>query len=332
MIQKAFADESMGITQIKEWYRRFKNGRTSVDSDPRSGRPSLTTTPENIERVRLAIEGDRRLTVRELENDLGIPKTTVWEILNQILGMTRVCAKFIPKLLTTEQKDFRSEIAQDNLEIVSDDENVLKKVITGYESWVYGCDLEIKQEYSQWNCPDEPRPKKARQSRSHVKSMLIIFFDCEGVVHYEFAPTGQTINKEYYVEVLKRLLDAVRIKRPHFWSSGDWLLHHENAPAHSSNLVQQFLAKHKIVQLRQPPYSPDIAPCDFWMFPKLKTALKGMRFDDIETIQSNATRELNAIPKSAFEDCFKIWKHRWERVVQSNGDYFEGCQGPDDEE
>ena len=68
MIQKAFVDESMGIRQIKEWYRRFNNARTSVDSDPRSGRLSLTTTPENIERVRPAVEGDRRLTVRELEN------------------------------------------------------------------------------------------------------------------------------------------------------------------------------------------------------------------------------------------------------------------------
>ena len=77
MIQKAFVDDSMGITQKKEWYRRFKNGRTFVDSDPRSGRHSLTTTPENIERVRLAIERVRRLTVRELENDLRIPKTTV---------------------------------------------------------------------------------------------------------------------------------------------------------------------------------------------------------------------------------------------------------------
>ena len=143
----------------------------------------------------------------------------------------------------------------------------------------------------------------------HVKSMLIIFFDYEGVVHYEFASRSQTINKEYYVEVLKRLRDAVRRKRRRFWSSGDWLLYHNNAPAHSSDLVQQFLAKHKIVQLRQPPYSPHIAPCDFWMFPKLKMALKGKRFDDIETIQSNATRELKAIPKSAFEDCFKMWKH-----------------------
>ena len=61
-------------------------------------------------------------------------------------------------------------------------------------------------------------------------------------------------------------------------------------------------------------------------------ALKGKRFDDIETIQSNAMRELKAIPKFAFEYCFKMWEHRWERVVQSNGDYFERCHGPDDEE
>ena len=61
-------------------------------------------------------------------------------------------------------------------------------------------------------------------------------------------------------------------------------------------------------------------------------ALKGKRFDDIETFQSNATRELKAISKSAFEDCFKMWKHRWKRAIQLNGDYFEGCHGPDDAE
>ena len=92
MMQKAFENECMSKTRIKEWYNRFKGGRTSVDSDSRSGRPSTTKTLDHIELMRLAIEGDRRLTVRELENNLGIPKTTVWEILNKILGMTGVCA------------------------------------------------------------------------------------------------------------------------------------------------------------------------------------------------------------------------------------------------
>ena len=82
MMQKAFGNECISRTRIKEWYNRFKRGCTSVDNDSHSRRPSTTKTLDNIERVRLAIEGDRLLTVRELENDLGIPKTTVWEILN----------------------------------------------------------------------------------------------------------------------------------------------------------------------------------------------------------------------------------------------------------
>ena len=92
MMQKALGNECINKTRIKEWYNRFKGGRTSVDSDSRSGRPSTKKKLNNIERVRLAIEGDRRLTIRELENDLGIPKTTVWEILNKILEMTSMCA------------------------------------------------------------------------------------------------------------------------------------------------------------------------------------------------------------------------------------------------
>ena len=92
MMQKTFRNECMSKTRIKEWYNRFKGDRTSIDSDSRSGRPSTTKTLDNIEQVRLATEDDRRLSVRELENNLGIPKTTVSESLNKILGMTRVCA------------------------------------------------------------------------------------------------------------------------------------------------------------------------------------------------------------------------------------------------
>ena len=64
MMQKVLGNECMSKTRIKEWYNRFKRGRTSVDIDSRSDRPSTTKTLDNIERVRLAIEGDRRLTVR----------------------------------------------------------------------------------------------------------------------------------------------------------------------------------------------------------------------------------------------------------------------------
>ena len=86
-------------TNIKEWYNRFKGDRTSVDSDSLSGRPSKIKTLDNIERVRLAIEGDRRLTVRELEDDLGIPKITVWKILNKIFFFTTITRQRIYRIL-----------------------------------------------------------------------------------------------------------------------------------------------------------------------------------------------------------------------------------------
>ena len=73
-------------------------------------------------------------------------------------------------------------------------------------------------------------------------------------------------------------------------------------------------------------------PCDFWLFPKLKKPLKGQRFDDKTTVENNATSVFKAIPKSEFQDCFEKWKHRWNRVIQLNGDYFEGCHPPDNEE
>ncbi|XP_042243425.1 protein GVQW3-like [Homarus americanus] len=105
MMKKAFGDDSMSEAQIKLWYKRFKDGRESVESDPRSGKPSTSRTTENVERVRVAINENRRLTVRELE-DLGLPRTSVSEILMQDLGMKRVAPKFVPRLLPRELRNF----------------------------------------------------------------------------------------------------------------------------------------------------------------------------------------------------------------------------------
>lgn len=88
--------------------------------------------------------------VRQPEDDLGIPKSTVWRIFSENLGLTHVCAKFIPKLLSEQQKNLRLEIAQNNLEIIKSDENLLKKVIIGDESWFYSYNPKTKQQSSQW--------------------------------------------------------------------------------------------------------------------------------------------------------------------------------------
>lgn len=166
-----------------------------------------------------------------------------------------------------------------------------------------------------------PRPKKARMSKSRTKTMLVAFFDARGIVHSEFVPPGQTVNAAYYLEVLKRLKRKVTSKRSAI--KDDWKLHHDNAPSHTAFLVTNYLARIHLGVVPQPPYSPDLSPPDFFLFPRLKRALKGKRWDSIEDIQENVVAALKDIPKEAYEDAFRAWKTRLQKCIDAGGAYFE---------
>ena len=142
---------------------------------------------------------------------------------------------------------------------------------------------------------------KARKSKSKVK----VIFDIQGIVHFEFLPQGQTVNQTVYKEILQRLVRSVREKRRCLWEANAWALHRDNTPAHTSLSICQFLAERNIATLEHPPYSPDLAPCDFFLFPKIKSVLKRTHFSDIDSVKKAATTELKKIPENAFQKCFE---------------------------
>jgi hypothetical protein len=137
-IQQAFGDDAMSISWIKEWYNCFKNCSTSVDSKPCSSRPSTSRNDNVIEQVRTAIMQDLRITVREIETELGVSIGSVHSILTKDLHMRRVSAKFVSKLLKMEQKQCHLDIAQDMLDNANSDPNFLNTMITGNKRGVYG--------------------------------------------------------------------------------------------------------------------------------------------------------------------------------------------------
>jgi len=273
--------------------------------------------------VRELIRANRRLTIRELSVEVGVSYGTCQAILTQDLNMRPVAAKFVPRILTAEEKDWPLSVATNMVQEAESDENFMGQIITDDETWVYGYDPETKRQSSQWKSADSQRPKKARQVRSKVKVMLIVFFVMEGIVHYEYVPQGQTVNQQFYLQVLKRLRLAFSRKRPQKRAAGVWALHHENAQAQTAHSIQVFLASHGIPVVQQLPYSPDMVPCDFWLFPHLKTVLNGKRFEDIDAIKKNATSTLNIIPKDSFQKCFQQWQDCWKQCVSSQGEYFE---------
>ena len=104
--------------------------------------------------------------------------------------------------------------------------------------------------------------KKARMSHSKFKAMSIVFFDIQGIVMAEWVPSGQTVNQQYYIEVLTKLCERVRIKRPELWRNG-WILHQDNAPAHNALSVKQFLANKKSLCLSTHPTLQTSLPATF---------------------------------------------------------------------
>ena len=147
-----------------------------------------------------------------------------------------------------------------------------------------------------WFSTPEEGVAKSQQDQDHVNCVLWLGRCCPS----QYTPPGQTINKACYLNVLCCLRDAIWQKQLQLWAAGDWQLHHDNRPAHASRPVQSFLAKHQIIQLTQPHYSPDLAPCDFWLFKKLRLPMKGKRFQTVDEVQENTMGLFVAIPTKDF--------------------------------
>jgi transposase len=107
------------------------------------------------------------------------------------------------------------------------------------------------------------------------------------------------------------------------WQNG-WILHQDYAPAHNALSVKQFLANKNITVMEHPPYSPDLAPCDFYLSPTITSVLNGTHFLSVEDVKVNTTAILNSLTENDMQNCFERWQHRMQLCVNSEGNYLEG--------
>ena len=166
--------------------------------------------------------------------------------------------------------------------------------------------------------------RKRAWSSPNSKQWWWFFFDIRGVIYIDWVPEGKTVNQVYYKNVLTTFRERVPRRRPDMWKNAWWILHHDNVPAQNALSVKRYLGKNNIPVMELPPYSPDLAPCDIFLFPKVKSALKGTRFESVNEVKAKATQLLNSTAQDDLQHSFQKWKIRMERCRERGGDYIEG--------
>lgn len=318
-----YGDPSPGKTMVYKWHGLFKLGRESIEDDPRSGRPIEATTSKIVEKVEKLVLEDARLKKKQLTALVGVSETTILRILHEHLGMTKVSARWVPRMLTPHQRQQRIDACSSFLERCGEENtSILKRIVTGDETWVHHFEPESKQESMQWHKKGTPPPKKFKVSESAGKLMATIFWDCQGILMIDYKDKGVNITGEYYAALLERLREAIKEKRRGKLTKGVLLLH-DNAPVHKSRIATAALDRCGFEQLEHPPYSPDLAPSDYYLFPNLKKELRGRKFHTDDEVKEAISAHFDSKEENYYFVGLEKLITRSNKCIKLKGDYIE---------
>lgn len=317
-------DSSPALRTIQKWAQRFREGRKSVTDDPRSGAPRVAVTPDTISHVENLISRDPHSSVEEVAQEANISVGSAATILTQHLHLKKLHARWIPHILKDHEKENRMESARSLLNRFRRwGEKGMRGIVTGDETYLHFFEPASRTERMTWRQPGEAPPTSQRPSAFTEKVLYIFFFSADGEVSRIVVPKGSTVTGAYYCEtVLPQVERDFRRMHPEL----QLRLHDDNAPPHRCQNVLDYLEEQDITRVCHPAYSPDLAPCDFWLFPKLKLALRGQRFSSRQSLGRAVSQAIQDIPQNEWSACFQEWKRRLQLCVDNKGEYFEHLQ------
>ena len=194
----------------------------------------------------------------------------------------------------------------------------LKRLITGNEKWVVYNNIKRKRS---WSRPGEPTQTTSKADIHQKKVLLSVWWDYKGIIYFELLPPNRTINSDVYIEQLTKLNNAVEEKRPELTNRKGVVFHHDNARPHTSLVTRQKLMELGWDVLPHPPYSPDLAPSDYFLFRSLQNSLNGKNFNNDDDVKSYLIQFFANKNQKFFERGIMMLPERWQKVIDQNGQY-----------
>ena len=322
-LEKCYPDSFPSKSTICRWYAEFKRGRTDTNDAERSGRPLEAVVPENVSEVLKIVMNNRKVKVRDIAEMTQISSGSVFTILHKKLSLKKVFSKWVPRLLSMEQKQQRIDDSESCLSLFTrNKKDFLRRYVTMDETWIHHFTPESHRQSSEWRAAGESRPKRPKTQQSAGKVMASVFWDTHGVIFIDYLEKGKSINSDYYIDLLVRLKEEIAAKRPHM-KKKKILFHQDNAPCHKFMKTMVKFNELGFDLLPHPPYSPDLAPSDYWLFADLKKMLQGKKFGSNEEVIAETEAYFEAKDKSFYKHGIEKLERRWKDCITLKGDYID---------
>ena len=291
------------------WFNRFKGRDYSLEDQPRSGRP----VEVDLDRLETLIESDPRHNTRCLAFMLGCSQSTIERHLVE-LGFRSILNVWVPYDLTVSQKNQRMDICTS---LLSKKRNFgwLDNLITGDEKWVLYINNYRQRSWVRGDQRPEPTPKPGPHPK---KIMLSVWWGVRGIAHWELLPHKTTITTEFYFHQLDRLKAKLESMRPQ--QSKVYFLH-DNARPHVALSTRKKLLSFGWDILPHPPYSPDLAPTDYYLFRTLSNSLRDQVFSNDDDLRANIDEFFSSCSQEFYSTGIHSLPERWRRVVDNDGTY-----------
>ncbi len=209
--------------------------------------------------------------------------------------------------------------------LTSHNPRILRNIVTMDEAWIYIYDPDLKIHSREWLMKDKPRPQKHRCNQYGAKVMLVCFFDSQGMIYSEFVQCPLTVNQGIFQGILRRFDAAHSRRHRHAVVNGHKFIHLDNAPAHNAGYTQTLLWILGWTRLPHSPYSPDLSPCDFWLFSRIKKDMRGIRYRSTAALKEAVANQIADIPSADYQSAIQVsWPKRWRKCLAEQGNYFEG--------
>lgn len=311
-LSSVYGEDVMTIRQCQKWYKKFRSGNFDVQDAPRPGRP----VEADEEKIMALVEGNRHITTRDVAARLNLSNSTVFDHMKR-LGLVSKLDVWVPHIL--KERDILRRIDTcDSLIKRQENDPFLKRLITGDEKWIVYNNVKRKRS---WCKKDESSQSTSKADIHQKKVMLSVWWDYKGIIFFELLPDNSTIDSKVYCNQMDKLNAVIKQKRPELINRKGVVFQHDNARPHTSLATRTKILQLGWDVLPHPPYSPDLAPSDYYLFRSLQNFLDGQTFSSNEDIQNHLDQFFASKDQNFYEHGIMLLPERWQKVLDQNGQY-----------